>query len=382
MKVVIAGDLFPQKCNMDLFEQGNVNALFGEKLLEYFKTADLRVCNLEGALTDSTREINKSGPCISAAPDSAKGIAALGIDCASIANNHIMDYGIEGYRSTLEALNKYGIRAVGCGEDEVLARKPAVFEASGLKIGVYSCAEYEFTIAGENQPGANAFDALYVLDDIAALRQVSDYVIVLYHGGKEFYRYPVPYVQKRCRRMVEKGADIVLCQHSHCVGCHERWGAGEILYGQGNFIFHREDDVYRHTGLLVGIDINGGKCVIDYLPVVRVKTGVRFAEESEKQRILDEFEERSRQIGQEGFVQKQYQEFADKLLWQYYNISAGRLSLIPRMLYKLGIKNIYRGGVYSKPHRLAMLNNLRCEAHRDVFAQGLLDEILEDEGRS
>lgn len=345
MKIVIAGDLFPQKCNMDLFVQGNTNALFGKKMLEFFHAADLRLCNLEGALTDSIRGIDKSGPCISAVPESVRGISALGIDCASIANNHIMDYGVEGYRSTLEALDRYEIKSVGCGENAELARTPILFEAAGLRIGVYSCAEYEFTIAGEKRPGANAFDALYVLDDIAALKQISDYVIILYHGGKEFYRYPAPYVQKRCRRMIEKGADIVLCQHSHCIGCHEKWKTGEILYGQGNFIFHREDDVYRHTGLLVGIELDDGKCEIDYLPVVRSGSGVRFAQGQEKQKILEEFEERSRQIEQEGFVQKQYQEFADGMLRQYYNMSAGKLSFVLRVLYKMGFTKVYRGGL-------------------------------------
>lgn len=344
MKIIVAGDMLAQECNVDLFVQGNVDELFGGKMLEFFREADLRICNLEGALTDSTRRIDKSGPCISAAPESAAGIRALGIDCASIANNHIMDYGVEGYRSTLEALDRYGIKSVGCGENAVLARRPVLFKSGGLEIGVYSCAEYEFTIAGEKRPGANAFDALYVLDDIAALKQTADYVVVLYHGGKEFYRYPVPYVQKRCRRMVEKGADIVLCQHSHCIGCHERWGGGEILYGQGNFIFHREDDAYRHTGLLVGIDINDGNCRIDYLPVVRTGRGVRFAEGQEKQKILQGFWERSRQITQEGFIQKQYQKFADGMLRQYYNMSAGKLSFVPRILYKVGFKNVYRGG--------------------------------------
>lgn len=264
---------------------------------------------------------------------------------------------------------------MGCGENETLARKPVLIDAAGLRIGMYSCAEYEFSIAGEKRPGANGFDVLYVLDDIDMLRQISDYVIVLYHGGKEFYRYPVPYVQKRCRRMIKKGADIVLRQHSHCIGCHEKWGAGEILYGQGNFLFHREDDAYRRTGLLAGIDINDGKCTIEYLPVVRTGSGVRFAKGQEKHKILEGFEERSRQIGQEGFVQKQYQEFADGMLRQYYNMSAGKLSLIPRVLYKMGFRNAYRG-VYSKPHRLTLLNNLRCEAHRDIFIQGLIDETL------
>lgn len=377
MRIVIAGDLLPQECNMDLFEQGKVDSLFGDGILNLFRLADLRICNLEGALTDSVLGIEKSGPCIKATPESIHGIKALGIDCVSIANNHIMDYGAEGYLSTLAVLNKQGIKFVGGGADEISARKPIVFEIDGLRIGVYSCAEYEFTIASENRPGANAFDALYVLDDIACLKTKSDYVIAIYHGTKEYYRYPIPYVQKRCRRMVEKGADLVLCQHSHCVGCREIWGNGEILYGQGNFIFHREDNEYCHTGLLASVEINDGRMAVEYHPVVRGAKNVRLAEGAEKQAVLDDFENRSQQIKHDGFVENRYQEFADGMLRQYYNMSLGRFAIIPRALRKMGFKSIYKV-LYTRYHKLALLNNLRCEAHRDIFVKGLLGDLGED----
>lgn len=377
MRVLISGDFLPQKCNMDLFERGDVETLFGNGILNLYRSAAIRISNLEGPLTDGCKAIKKSGPCLKASAASVRGIKALGIDCVSIANNHIMDYGMDGYRSTLDTLHTNQINYVGAGNNASLARKPIILEQNGVKIGLYACAEYEFTIATEKRPGANAFDALYTLDDIQDLKSKTDYVIVLYHGLKECYRYPVPYVQKRCRRMIEKGADFVVCQHSHCIGCFEKWENGEILYGQGDFAFHRGEDEFRKSGLLVCVDIEQKDTKVTYIPVVRDNQNVRLANDEQKKRIMDAFEHRSQQIAQEEFVQDNYREFAAGMLRQYYHWSLGRFSIIPRALRKLQIKRIDHM-IYKLPHKLAMLNFLRCEALRDMAVQGLLNEIGED----
>ena len=79
-------------------------------------------------------------------------------------------------------------------------------------------------------------------------------VIVLYHGGLEKYRYPSPQLRRVCRKFVEKGADLVVCQHSHSVGCMEAFGGGNIVYGQGNLLFARYGGEHWNTGLLIGLD--------------------------------------------------------------------------------------------------------------------------------
>lgn len=80
------------------------------------------------------------------------------------------------------------------------------------------CTENEFSSATMHSAGANPFDVLESFDDVQALKEHCDYVVVLYHGGKEFYRYPSPMLQRYCRKFIEKGASLVLCQHSHCIG--------------------------------------------------------------------------------------------------------------------------------------------------------------------
>src|SRR5690606_29065463 len=119
-----------------------------------------------------------------------------------------------------------------------------------IKIGFYVCAEHEFSIASVDSPGANPFDPLESLDHIADLKNECDYVVVLYHGGKEHYRYPSPYLQKVCRKMADKGANLVICQHSHCIGCFEVYKDSTLVYGQGNFIFNKHDNEYWKTSIL------------------------------------------------------------------------------------------------------------------------------------
>ena len=240
MKIIIGGDLVPTKNNIKSFENGSIDKLIDEGLQEEWYDADFRIFNLETPLVDKQSPILKNGPNLIASTKSFNGIKALNPSLISLANNHIMDQGKKGFESTIDLLNKNYIPYVGVGDKLENAFKPYIIEDGDKKIGIYACAEHEF-IVGDNYPGANPFDPLNSLDHINDLKDKCDYTIVLYHGGKEHYRYPSPYLQKACRKMVVKGADLVLCQHSHCIGSYERYNYGDIIYGQGNFIFNKKN---------------------------------------------------------------------------------------------------------------------------------------------
>ena len=76
-------------------------------------------------------------------------------------------------------------------------------------------------------------------------------LIVIYHGGAEKYRYPSPQTRKRFHRMVDSGADIILSQHTHCVGTEEYYKGAYLLYGQGNFLFRSFNNEFTDTGLII-----------------------------------------------------------------------------------------------------------------------------------
>ena len=374
MKIIISADLVPTQSNKDLFDCGNIKEIFGDELCEKLVEADARIFNLEVPLYDGDSKIKKSGPSLKAPTSTMVGIKALDPTLVSIANNHILDCGKDGLDSTIELLKENNIAYIGAGQNLSCAKKPYIIEKDGKKIGVYSCAEHEFSIAAEESAGANPFDPLYSLDEIAELKAQTDFVIVLFHGGRELYRYPTPMQQKRCRRMIEKGADFVICQHSHCVGCEEKYLGGTIVYGQGNFIFDYRNDTEWQTGLLTVIDIEDNNCSkISYVPVQKQGNKVRIAASDE---IIDGFIARSEQIKDKNFVVSAFENEVQKNIGWPLSVLLGKFSssFIYKALNKISIKiskKYLSYKFYNEKNALSVINQINCESHREFLLTGL-----------
>lgn len=374
MKILISADLVPSKSNYELFEKADINELFGEKIIDEMKSADIRIFNLEVPFYDEDAHISKAGPVLKIPSSTFHGIKALDPTLLSIANNHILDHGKEGLYNTTKILSDNNISYVGAGPNLAEAKKPYIIEKDGKRIGVYSCAEHEFSIATENSAGANPFDPLYSLDEIAELKKETDFVIVLFHGGRELYRYPTPMQQRRCRRMIEKGADVVVCQHSHCVGCEEKYLGGVIVYGQGNFIFDTQDYIEWQTGLLTVIDLDkDGKFGVSYIPIDKAKNKVRM---SESNKTVEEFKKRSEQIKDEAFVVAAFENEAQKKLGWPLSVLLGKISksFVYKVFNKLSNKITKRSlsyKFYNTKNVRSVINQVECESHRELLLTGL-----------
>ncbi len=368
-EIMIVGDLFPTESNKKLFEKGDIDQLFGREILELFGRCEYRIANLEGVLTESNEKIPKRGPCIKASRRCMPTIKRMNIDCLSLANNHILDYGEKGLISTCKTIRNAGVAYVGVGNNIEKVKKVHYFEVDHMRVGVLSCAEYEFSIATKYSAGAYPFDALEILDDIAVLKKDCDYVVVLYHGGKEYYRYPAPYLQKRCRKMAEKGADLVICQHSHCIGCMEEYHGATIVYGQGNFLFDFGGNDFKNTGLM--ITANPRSRAVRFYPVLRKNNTVRIANETISKKVLREFMARSEKIKDEEFVARQYQQLAQERLLSYKMLSLGRITKIMQKLHLQKLLDV----IYDRETKLAFVNMLNCEAHNDLYLEGLKQEL-------
>ena len=370
MYVVIGADITPTQSNTELFRSGDAVALVGDELLQVLRNAEYRIFNLETPLTDQAMPITKCGPNLIAPTETTEGFKALGIDLLTLANNHIMDQGEQGLVTTLKALEEAGCAAQ--------ASLPFIFDFSGRKIGVYVCAEHEFSIADEQNAGANPFDPLWSLDHVEELKNNTDYVIVLYHGGKEHYRYPSPGLQKICRRLVDKGADLVVCQHSHCIGCEEKYRSGTIVYGQGNFLFDNSQNECWQTGLLIKLDEDFG---VSYIPLVKRENVVRLACGEEAEDILRDFASRTDEIRMPGFVQERYAQLADASIHSYLWSMSGKKSLLARGLNRLSCGRYgisYVSHRYDLPCAVRMTNVVDCEAHRELVSTALANLYKSD----
>jgi len=372
--MIIGGDIVPTKQNEKYFGSGDTEALLGKELTDVLRKADYRIFNLEVPLTDRETPNAKFGPNLIAPTTAAKGLKAMGADLLTLANNHIMDQGKEGLASTLSALKEQEIAYVGVGSHSEEAAEPYFFELEGKKFGVYACAEHEFSIVTATEPGANPIDPLETPDQIKASKEKCDYLIILYHGGKEHFRYPSPGLQKTCRKLIDKGADLVVCQHSHCIGCEEKYKKGTIVYGQGNFLFIKDTSEYWKTSLLLEIDEKGD---VRYIPLVQTRNGVRLADENEREEVLSAFRKRGEEIRQPGFVEKNYHEYAHRQLGYYLLEFSGREVIIFafRVLdklcgHKLRDKLTLRKS-YTRRHHLLVRNFVECEAHSELIREAL-----------
>jgi poly-gamma-glutamate synthesis protein (capsule biosynthesis protein) len=194
---------------------------------------------------------------IGAPSDCVKALVNSRIRCLGLANNHILDHGPAGLENTLRVCSDAGLVTFGAGRNSDEAGHIRIVKAGNLRIGLLAIAEQEWSAATDHSPGANPLDPIHNVRTMQRSRGEYDFLIVLFHSGIEYYPYPTPRQREMCRFLIEQGARIVVCQHSHCAGCYETYRNGHIIYGQGNLLFDSPGrDRGWHEGFLVRVLIN------------------------------------------------------------------------------------------------------------------------------
>lgn len=221
---------------------------------DYFKGSDIVFGNLEGTLLDkgnpATYKKNLKIAYLFRMPTCYGHVFEdAGFNLVSVANNHITDFGENGYESTTSTLDKYGIHYAG------LETCPAViFEKDGIKYGFCSFA-----------PNAHTLPLLLTNNAAKIIRELKsqcDIVIVSFHGGGEGAAYEhVPFkmesfmgakrgnVYAFTHAAIDAGADIVLGNGPHVSRALEKYKGRLIAYSLGNFCTYKSVSVAGVCGL-------------------------------------------------------------------------------------------------------------------------------------
>lgn len=368
--ILLGADVSPTEKSLAAFLSGEVSRLLSPDLAAIWNDADARIFNLECPLADRETPIEKCGAALRAPTAAAAGIAGLRPTAVALSNNHILDQGAAGLASTAEALRGARIPFFGAGSTAREADGAFTLLLQNKRVAVYAVCEHEYSVAEGERPGANGFDALEIADRLRAIKRDCDYLIVLYHGGREYDPYPSPMLQKRCRKMAEAGANLVLCQHSHCIGSQETYRGCPIVYGQGNFLFDMDDEPCFETGLVVQLLFTDKGVQAEYLPVYRANHGAALAQGALRDEILGGFSARSAEIAVPGFVTERYRayaaEYREKMLKVFLS---GHPAL--RLLCRLYGRRPTR--VYSKAALLAIRNTVACESLNELVEAGLAE---------
>ncbi len=252
ININILGDFCPIGKLESSKYQNNINWLGDLKTI--LQESDFNIVNLEYPLTNVNNKIRKSGPHLKASPETVEILNKIGINVVTLTNNHIMDYGEEGFFDTINTLKKYNVQYVGAGKDIQEARKPLILCKEGSKIAIVNFCEKEFSIATDNSPGAAPLDLIWNFEDIQKAKNMADYVIVIVHGGAENYQYPTPRQVKTYRFFASLGICAVIGHHSHCIQQWEEYNGVPICYSLGNFVFDEKNNPDSwFKGLLISL---------------------------------------------------------------------------------------------------------------------------------
>ena len=349
MKLLLLGDVCSTPVNRALFEAEDVPALFTDTL-SLFEGNDAVMVNLECAITDSDHAIPKFGPNLKSPLSTARVLKKVGVTHCGLSNNHIFDFGIPGVTETMRELDAVGIAYTGFGKNLADSRKNMILEQNGERIAVVAVCEHEYSYALENRMGSRPFDEIETLEDIRAAKAEADRVIVMYHGGKEYCQYPSPRLVKVCRGMARAGADVILCQHTHCIGCYEEYQGCHILYGQGNFHFLLEK-VPEIWNSLLAVHYDTKAHTVEFTPIVNQAPAITLAKGAEKEALLSAFAARNQQL-KNGEWKQGWHEFC----------------LSYKEKYRSALQNVEKEDSTERQNAL-FGHYLDCEAHTDVWRE-------------
>lgn len=295
MKALLLGDICPTRKTNPLFEKEDIDTLFSDTL-RLFDGNDINFVNLECAITECGTPIKKFGPNLAATPRTGDVMKKIGVTCAGLSNNHIFDYGIQGVKDTIDSLERVGISYTGFGSNYEDSRRNLIVKKNEETVCLIAVCEHEYSYALEDRMGSRPYDEYDTLEDIRRAKAENHRVIVLYHGGKEHCRYPSPRLYRACRAMARCGADLILCQHTHCISCYEEYNGCHILYGQGNFHFVDWGSVPDSWNSMLAVQYDTASHEITFVPMVNTDLGIALAKGTEKEEIMRAFQYRNQEL--------------------------------------------------------------------------------------
>lgn len=346
---VFAGDLAPLRPLSD--ERDGPREVW-----EYLRSAALAMVNLELPLTSADVPVDKAIT-LRADPAIAPSVREAGVDAATVANNHALDYGPDGLLETLKVLENAGVAATGGGETLERALRPAVLSAAGRTVAAFGLAStlspgyaagprrpgvapvrarsrfLVDSVTLDEQPGMSPWVETQAVEEdveracrrISEIRSEVDLIVVRMHWGiphgwcAAFQGPLADYQRPLGHALLEAGADLIVGHHPHTVHGVERHGRGLIAYSLGNFLFHsmgtagkleaaENDRPYDLRSLQTGealetvlmeVQVDGGRPRrVRFLPTAMDEHGEpRFLSGGDARTVLDRLAKRSSRLG-------------------------------------------------------------------------------------
>lgn len=322
MKIALLGDMaFFGKYS--LTKQNNAVFKYFEKAAEVLHGFDLVVGNLETPFFDGNAPFGYKSAHIKAAADNVGLLKFLNITAVNLANNHIFDHGVQGYRSTREVLYRNGIEYFGTENKQLrIVRK-------GDKIALTGFCCYSTNACGYYDPqkdyGINVMDGNDVESTLKRNQEEGFFNISSFHWGEEHVHYPNYDHVLFARKLASHVPFVLYGHHPHVLQGVEAWEGSLLAYSIGNFCF---DDVYTEKSkapLVKQRDVNKRSVILalniekntlsnyEMIPLIAENEKLQVGQD---QSVIEDMKTYSLMLNYE---ESKYREFRDKLWTIYLN---------------------------------------------------------------
>ncbi|MGF1675292.1 MAG: CapA family protein [Rivularia sp. (in: cyanobacteria)] len=263
------------------------NQLIPKSVRAYLNRADLLFGNFETTLTNypySAKDISRGQVfAFRSPPEYSQLFADVGFDVFNIANNHAKDFGMQGFKDTVNNLKNVGIETVG-HKNEIL-----YLEKNNNKIAMIGFAPYDM------------YNSIHDLKTATSLvkkaREKANIVIISMHAGAEgtgalhtknkteyFYGENRGNSIQFARTMIDAGADLVLGHGPHVPRAMEMYNGKLIAYSLGNFLGYRTLSTVAQAGYSMILEVKmtpeGSLEQAKIIPVRMDKQGIPYIDQN------------------------------------------------------------------------------------------------------
>lgn len=256
-------------------------------------SADIVFANLECQISDQKGETGhpKFNLIFTAPPEAIATLQQSGITIISTANNHSLDYGIGALMETVDRLRQANIPFVGTSKTVDQLFKPLKYENNNIKFAIFAVTSFVNMTFKDWRNYVATPDTLRLLQEIQAVRDSVDVIIMSYHGGVEYIPRPAQKVKDFAEWSVAHGVDIFLGHHPHVTYGIQKKEKSFIVHSLGNFVFYQPQYYWTQRSYGIKFSIVKQDSIIDIginrlIPINVTVQSERLQDSMELQKLI------------------------------------------------------------------------------------------------
>lgn len=265
INMTVTGDVLCHNTNFwDAYDASTDSYDFSyvfEDIEKYFSSADIAVGTIETSFAG--KEAGYSNyPTFNSPEELATDLKELGYDVMAMATNHCLDKGYKGLVSTIDELDKAGIKHIGTYKSEEDSKEILIQDVKGIKMAFlnYTYGTNGIPIPAGKEYSVNLIDKDKIKADIEKAKKLNaDVICVNMHWGEEYRQTATQEQEELADFLFQNGVDLILGSHTHVLEPMEKRTVtladgtkkdGFVIYSLGNFMSGQNANYTRQSVIL------------------------------------------------------------------------------------------------------------------------------------